>query len=213
MTRWIKIFFGLSLTLAIVTSTFLFVAFDLSWYQKEFTKQEVYNIFTKERVDNQVINLFAYLKNNDTLKNDYYSNKEIAHLTDVKKIIQFLRLVNIASAIALTVFGISIIYQSGARVLAKLILNSSSFLFLIIATAIAGLIFNFDQIFYWFHQLVFKNDFWLLDPSIESLVVIFPGNLFFDITARLFMISALINLLIFISAALMHKKLKATPAK
>ncbi len=213
MTRWIKIFFGFSLTFAIVTSTFWFVAFDLSWYQKEFTKQKVYKIFAEERVDDQVVNLFAYLKNNDTLKNDYYSSKEIAHLADVKKNIQFLRLVNIASAIALTVFGISIIYQSGARVLAKLILNSSSFLFLIIATAIAGLIFNFDQIFYWFHQLVFKNDFWLLDPSIESLVVIFPDNLFFDITARLFMISALINLLIFISAGLMYKKLKAIPTE
>ena len=39
---------------------------------------------------------------------------------------------------------------------------------------------NFDQLFLQFHLLSFTNDFWLLDPSRDYLIMLFPGGFWYD---------------------------------
>jgi integral membrane protein (TIGR01906 family) len=44
--------------------------------------------------------------------------------------------------------------------------------------AVAG----FDTLFLTFHRLSFSNDFWLLDPRTDYLVMMFPQGFWFDAT-------------------------------
>ena len=41
---------------------------------------------------------------------------------------------------------------------------------------------NFDSLFVKFHELIFANDFWQLDPRTDYLVRIFPDGFWLDAT-------------------------------
>ena len=39
---------------------------------------------------------------------------------------------------------------------------------------------GFDRLFILFHELSFSNEFWILDPSRDYLIMLFPGGFFYD---------------------------------
>ena len=41
-------------------------------------------------------------------------------------------------------------------------------------------LFNFDRLFLQFHLLSFSNDLWLLDPSRDYLIMLFPQGFWYD---------------------------------
>ncbi len=43
-----------------------------------------------------------------------------------------------------------------------------------------GTLLNFDRLFLQFHLLSFANDFWLLDPTKDYLIMLFPEGFWFD---------------------------------
>ena len=43
-----------------------------------------------------------------------------------------------------------------------------------------GTLFGFDRLFWQFHELFFANDFWLLDPASDCLIMLFPDGFFYD---------------------------------
>jgi integral membrane protein (TIGR01906 family) len=43
-----------------------------------------------------------------------------------------------------------------------------------------GALFNFEWLFLQFHLLSFANDFWLLDPTRDYLIMLFPGGFWYD---------------------------------
>jgi len=42
--------------------------------------------------------------------------------------------------------------------------------------------FDFDQFFLQFHLLSFANDFWMLNPATDYLIMLFPQGFWFDAT-------------------------------
>ena len=40
---------------------------------------------------------------------------------------------------------------------------------------------GFEQLFLLFHELSFTNQFWILDPSRDYLIMLFPGGFFYDV--------------------------------
>jgi integral membrane protein (TIGR01906 family) len=40
--------------------------------------------------------------------------------------------------------------------------------------------FDFDQFFLQFHLLSFANDFWMLDPTRDYLIMLFPQGFWYD---------------------------------
>ena len=55
---------------------------------------------------------------------------------------------------------------------------------LVVAVGLFALM-GFDSLFHKFHQLSFANDFWLLDPRTDYLLLMFPQGFWFDATMRL----------------------------
>jgi integral membrane protein (TIGR01906 family) len=45
-----------------------------------------------------------------------------------------------------------------------------------------GALTGFDELFLRFHLISFANDFWLLDPSTDYLVMLFPQGFWYDVT-------------------------------
>lgn len=43
----------------------------------------------------------------------------------------------------------------------------------------AGCAVNFDEVFFLFHKLFFRNNYWLFDPSTDPVILILPDTFFF----------------------------------
>lgn len=113
-----------------------------------------------------------------------FNSREIAHMRDVKALVQRVYLVlDVAAAYALAYLVLS--YRFGGRTLRALaretLFASLLTIALIAATAVAASL-AFDSLFTEFHLLSFSNDFWQLDPTRDHLVQIFPQGFWFDVT-------------------------------
>ena len=119
------------------------------------------------------------------VEQDLFSSKEIAHMKDVKKLVQGVYVLATASALYLVVMIlIGFARQRGrfTQLLAKRLTMGGGLTLglLILFGAVAAI--GFDSLFIKFHELSFANDFWQLDPRTDYLVRIFPENFWFDAT-------------------------------
>jgi integral membrane protein (TIGR01906 family) len=128
-----------------------------------------------------------------------YSEKETAHMKDVQGL--FLLLERIAW-IGLCV-GIVILYFALTRRVSGATIWVSSLGSLLIIGIFAGFMMNeFQSAFVRFHQLLFTNNMWLLDPSRDFLIQIMPEPFFVEAAKVLFM-------RILIAYGLLHASLAA----
>lgn len=116
---------------------------------------------------------------------DLFNQRELLHLKDVKEIIQMFYLIQWITLAYIMVFivgGFVIQKRSFITRLSKgLLLGAVSTLALFAFMGIWALI-DFDSIFLAFHHISFSNDLWLLDPSRDYLIMLFPEEFFMDAT-------------------------------
>jgi len=191
----IKPLICLSLLMTVLLTVILFCGFDFNWYEKEFENSGVYESLDKALVLDQAQNLFDYFLWQEELNKSFYTQRELAHVFDIKNIITKVIIFDI-------IFMIIFIFSAGYLVIKK---GIAQVLKLINAIAVGGLVFylitaavsyiHFENLFILFHQIFFKNDFWQLDPVTEKLIVIFPPELFLHLTQRIFIYLIFINFL------------------
>lgn len=114
-----------------------------------------------------------------------YSDREVLHMKDVKNL---LGLVYFLQIIAVVVVAIGILMGFATKERASL---ARSIRWVcrgggvtLGATILVGLLTlgGFDRLFLYFHLVSFDNDLWLLDPSKDLLIMMFPQGFFFDAT-------------------------------
>lgn len=128
-----------------------------------------------------------------------YSEKETAHMKDVQGL--FLLLERIAW-IGFCV-GIVILVFALTRRVSGATIWVSSLGSLLVVGIFAGFMMNeFQSAFVRFHQLLFTNDMWLLDPSRDFLIQIMPEPFFVEAASLLF-------LRILVAYGLLHASLVA----
>ena len=121
---------------------------------------------------------------------DLFNPREVTHMRDVKVLIQKVYLVmKVAGAILVAgVIGSIIWHRSSSPDKLALLFHWGGWLTLVLVMAVGLLaITGFDALFLRFHQLVFTNDLWQLDPRTDYLIIIFPQGFWFDATLRVAM--------------------------
>ena len=58
---------------------------------------------------------------------------------------------------------------------------------------------GFERLFLLFHVVSFSNEYWILDPSKDYLIMLFPGGFFYDAALRCFGAVILVSLVMGIS--------------
>ena len=115
---------------------------------------------------------------------DAFSEKENLHMQDVRGIVNFLKGMRwIGGGITLAI--LAALYLFGKENRSKLMNQAfegfaygSVFLFaLALGFCIWGFI-DFDGLFWIFHQVIFTNDLWLLNPATDLLVALMPIEFF-----------------------------------
>ena len=144
-----------------------------------------------------------------TLFHDY----ELIHLDDVRKLfslnsmVQSLGLLSVVLLLALAVASGAREMKEGA--LAGLRLGGSLLLFGLVAL---GVLFatQFNAMFVGFHMLAFTNEFWLLDPRTDYLVMLFPTGFWQDVFFMAGALTGLLALCIVVGTSLIERRIART---
>ena len=140
---------------------------------------------------------------------ELFNAREVLHLEDVKGLFSLDYMVLLGTlGYALSYIGVSFILGRqgfGRRLSRAVIAGGVLTLFLMLVAGLATF-FNFDDFFYRFHVFSFANDFWLLDPATDFLVMLFPQGFWYDTTVAVALATAAAALVLSGSAWLYLRK-------
>ena len=192
-----RLFFIILIITSILLLNFRFYLYNTNFYDKEFTKLNIYDKFPRETVWENTNNLFEFFKSGKEL-NDFFNEREKLHLIDVKNLINYAIFLLYASLILLI-----ITFYLNRNSLSRPLIISGIALILII---IIFYLLNFQSMFFLFHKLAFTNNYWLLNPETDNLIKLFPQDFFKDFLIRIGINSFIIGIFLIAFGFFMAKR-------
>jgi integral membrane protein (TIGR01906 family) len=174
---------------------------------------EVYNVYQNFQINNKLLlqSKFELVLNYMNLRfvnldANFFSKEDLIHMHDVQIIMAVVFLIIILSVI---LFIINLLNESLRK---NWLVNSKyslvAFIIILLVTGLPFLI-NFDGSFILFHQILFRNQYWALDPSTSNLIKYLPEVIFREILIIILLSSACLAVLNYILALFLHRfKLK-----
>jgi integral membrane protein (TIGR01906 family) len=114
-----------------------------------------------------------------------FNDREVAHMQDVQALVQFflqMQLVAAAAVVVRIVLAFSV-DRSGVPIGREMLISVGLMLAAIVVVGVMAVI-DFDALWTRFHQIAFRNGLWLLDPSRDYLLMLFPEPFWFTGTIR-----------------------------
>ena len=114
-----------------------------------------------------------------------FNDQETVHMRDVKRLIWGNYGVGAAAAVYLLGFagvGFFILRRAFIPIISRCLLWGSGLTLALVALVGLIAVVGFDSLFLFFHRVSFSNDFWMLDPRRDYLVIMFPQGFWFDAT-------------------------------
>lgn len=168
----------------IILFSFNFLIYDYNFYSETFD-----NNLNESFVKENTLNLFDYFQGKGELNNNF-NEKEKLHLEDVKVLInKFLFIFYILSFIFIFSL-IYLLYKKDFKTISFNFITGGCLTLLII---LIFYLFDFSNLFYNFHLLMFSNDLWLLNPETDLLINIFTESFFFNFFKRIILNSSIIS--------------------
>jgi integral membrane protein (TIGR01906 family) len=110
-----------------------------------------------------------------------FNEREVAHLRDVKGLFWLVYWLLLGTLIyALVYVGLSIFCWQDRRRLARGLAGGSCLTLILMLVLGLGTLFNFDWLFWQFHFISFANELWMLDPTQDYLIMLFPRGFWYD---------------------------------
>jgi len=174
-----NIFLSLLLIVFLLLLFAMVFGFSKNFYLREFSlyhPEKTLNINSKfVRYAGQVISEYLMGKR-DNLQipgfKNFFNEREIKHMDDVKRIFIWVKIISVLSLITFLIF----LKPNGL----PLVLLYSLILIAIILFIFLFLPFNLS--FTKFHEILFNNELWLLNPETDRLIVLLPERFFIDAT-------------------------------
>lgn len=190
--------------IAIIVSGIIFIilktAMNINFFEKFYLKN---NLALKLGISyNKLIfytnNLLEYLKGNTQLDSTWYSNKDIFHMVDVKNLYDFsMYFAILLITLTLILLVITYIIDKTYFLYTPIKIFNKVFIifFIIIVLLTITAIQNFNYFWIKFHEIIFTNDLWLLDPRESNLIKMVPEEFFFELVIKI-----IINILIYLTS-------------
>ena len=180
--------------LATISTVVLNLFHDSSYYHAGQVRYQVapvtgYSQDQLDRVDDGIVRFFG---GNESLPTaigaaggpaDIFSERAVLHMNDVRGVIQAfgsMQQVSLLIVGLLALFALIQWSKAGRIAIARALVYSSLVTVMLGVIAIGLTFVGFDTLFITFHELVFHNDYWQLDPLTDHLVQMFPFEFWFD---------------------------------
>lgn len=189
LSRLATVFFVLCIPLLLITTNVRFFAGEVRFYERGFREYDAEGAtgVPLAELDSAARQIVDYFENDtDTLRIlvtrngeeiSLFNTRETEHMRDVKQIMQIVFRVNeVALAYVLTYITGVFLWsrEKSLRSLARLSLIG-------VAVGLAGVgaigafvVAGFDSAWTTFHEILFRNDLWQLNPATDRLIQMFP---------------------------------------
>ena len=114
---------------------------------------------------------------------ELFNQREIIHLKDVKGLIWLDYWVLLGTLVYVLAYaGVSLFWRTRRywRRLAWGVVGGSGITLALMLALGLGTLLGFEQLFWQFHLISFTNELWLLDPTKDYLIMLFPQGFFYD---------------------------------
>lgn len=196
---------------------------EVSTFDREFFRDKYieYNIveetgMSKEDLMMVTDELLDYLRGNrkdliifaeiDGVRQEVFNEREIHHMEDVLYLFKRGTLLrNIA--VFLSIFSLAYIVRFDRKKLSKTLITCSLIPVGLMAILSILITIDYNKYFTYFHEILFTNDLWLLDPNTDTLIQMLPLEFFSSITFKI-IILFIIELLILLTMGIVLAKSK-----
>jgi integral membrane protein (TIGR01906 family) len=117
-----------------------------------------------------------------------FNEREVAHMEDVQRLMRLVFRLGLLSALYAAAFAAGLLAwqrATGLAILGRLMLWGAALsLALLLVLATLSLV-DFEELFVRFHRFSFRNDLWMLDPTRDYLLILFPEGFWLDVTLKL----------------------------
>lgn len=186
----------------IILLSYNLVAYNLDFYKYEFSKHDVYSSLNKTEVDKEAENLINYFKTGK-LETDFFNEKELTHLKDVYKLNSTVCYLFYLLSSLIFICLLFLSYNKRYKELYKDLFNSGLISLGSIIIFSVLVIINFNFSFNLFHEILFTNDLWQLNPETDKLIVMFPEGFFIDSFIRIIIYSVTFSLFLILIGKLL----------
>ena len=202
-----------SLFISGILAIIFYNCFNLNFYKNFYQKENLAPKIgtTYEELIKNTTNLLDYLNHKAMLNFDWYTDKDILHMQDVRtlyslsyKTMIFFIVIFIISTILLLILckKKTIFYITNT-------FNKVLLAFIIVIGILSGIIsYNFTSFWIKFHQLLFSNDLWLLSPDESNLIQMVPEEFFISLITTIILHIFILFISLFILNTIVKKRMK-----
>lgn len=195
--------------LAIIFYNCFNLNFYKSFYQKENLAPKIGT--TYEELIKNTTNLLDYLNHKTILNLDWYTDKDILHMQDVRTLYSLSYKTMIFFIVVFTISTILLIILCKKRTIfyIKNTFNKVLLAFIIVIGILSCIIsYNFTSFWIKFHQLLFSNDLWLLSPDESNLIQMVPEEFFISLITTIILHIFILFISLFILNTIVKKRMK-----
>lgn len=201
-----------SLFISSILAVIFYVCFDINFYKNFYQKENLASSIgtSSDNLINNTQNLLNYLNKKEQLNTDWFSEKDILHMVDVKNLYTFSHNIMIYCLLTLIISTIIIILILRGKSLLYItkIFNKVLLLFIVLVGGLSVVIaYNFNSFWIKFHTTLFSNDLWLLSPSESNLIKMVPEEFFISLITKIITYILILFILLFTSNIVIRKKL------
>ena len=195
--------------LAIIFYNCFNLNFYKSFYQKENLAPKIGT--TYEELIKNTTNLLDYLNHKAILNLDWYTDKDILHMQDVRTLYSLSYKTMIFFIVVFTISTILLIILCKKRTIFYITntFNKVLLAFIIVIGILSCIIsYNFTSFWIKFHQLLFSNDLWLLSPDESNLIQMVPEEFFISLITTIILHIFILFISLFILNTIVKKRMK-----
>ncbi len=191
---------GFLLLIALFVTVLDVISFDRSFYKTEYIKYNNAEIIgiSEEDLENVTEVLLSYIEGDRdnldveaSISGEYrevFNQKEKDHMVDVKVLYQ--TAISVRNGCFLGFIIVALIYykkykQNSLYYLCKGYLKAFGYTLSLFIVVGFFAFLDFNAFWTLFHQLVFTNDLWLLNPNTDILIMMVPLGFFYDLVFKI----------------------------
>ena len=202
-----------SLFISGILAIIFYNCFNLNFYKNFYQRENLAPKIgtTYDELIKNTTNLLDYLNHKTMLNLDWYSDKDILHMQDVRTLYSLSYKTMIFFIVVFTISTILLIILCKKRTIFYITntFNKVLLAFIIVIGILSCIIsYNFTSFWIKFHQLLFSNDLWLLSPDESNLIQMVPEEFFISLITTIILHIFILFISLFILNTIVKKRMK-----
>ncbi len=198
----------LFLTILIFIFSLHIFLYNPKFYDWQYKQNGIYETLGYTQTWSATEELWSYMHGKSLFYSNFFSSRDQIHMSDVRDIFYFLDKLLFISCVGflLSLFFVFVFHRSDFKIFLTTLFRFTglSILFFVGFFGLCALFF--DQSFILFHKLFFSNNYWLLDPATDKLVVLYPESFFLTTFICIVSVALVIGVLLFTFGYYLKKK-------